>query len=204
MATCYDFTFAKLLAKSSIDAILVGDSAAMVMHGFPTTINATVPMMVAHVAAVARGAGDKLIVADLPFLSYRKGISAAMDAAQELMAAGAHALKLEGVSGHEDVIERLTGLRDLCQLIAAELSGVLPQLLQQPVAISVREAPDDLQKVSGELRIGHGSRLSPSALLRIGTGQTGVEALGLQVSLPGQSPPKGANLTLLLQPYQRA
>lgn len=109
MATCYDYTFARLLAKSPIDGILVGDSAAMVMHGHATTLTATVEMMRMHVAAVARGAGDKLIVADLPFLSYRKGIPAAMDAAHTLMAAGAHALKLEGVSGHEDVIKRLVG-----------------------------------------------------------------------------------------------
>ena len=109
MATCYDFTFARLLAKSPIDGILVGDSAAMVMHGHDTTLTATVEMMRMHVAAVARGAGDKLVVADLPFLSYRKGLPAAMDAAHVLMAAGAHAVKLEGVAGHEDVIAQLVG-----------------------------------------------------------------------------------------------
>ena len=107
MATCYDYTFARLLAKSPIDAILVGDSAAMVMHGHKTTLTATLPMMELHVAAVARGAGDKLVVADMPFLSYRKGVPAAMDAAHALMTAGAHALKLEGVTGHEDVIDHL-------------------------------------------------------------------------------------------------
>jgi len=107
MATCYDYTFARLLAKSPVDGILVGDSAAMVVHGHATTLTATLPMMELHVAAVARGAGDKLVVADMPFLSFRKGLTAAMDAAHTLMAAGAHALKLEGVVGHEDVIERL-------------------------------------------------------------------------------------------------
>ena len=109
MATCYDYTFARLLAKGPIDGILVGDSAAMVMHGHETTLTATIEMMRMHVAAVARGAGDKLVVADLPFLSYRKGLPAAMDAAHVLMAAGAHAVKLEGVAGHEDVITQLVG-----------------------------------------------------------------------------------------------
>jgi 3-methyl-2-oxobutanoate hydroxymethyltransferase len=109
MATCYDYTFARLVAKSPIDGILVGDSAAMVMHGHETTLTATVEMMRMHVAAVARGAGDKLVVADLPFLSYRKGLPAAMEAAHVLMAAGAHAVKLEGVAGHEDVIAQLVG-----------------------------------------------------------------------------------------------
>ena len=109
MVTCYDFTFARLLAGSPIDGILVGDSAAMVMHGHETTLTATIEMMQFHVAAVARGAGDKLIVADMPFLTYRKGVTAAMEAAHGLMTAGAHALKVEGVVGHEDVIERLVG-----------------------------------------------------------------------------------------------
>jgi 3-methyl-2-oxobutanoate hydroxymethyltransferase len=107
MATCYDYTFARLLAKSPVDGILVGDSVAMVVHGHATTLAATLSMMEMHVAAVARGAGDKFVVADMPFLSFRKGVAFAMDAAHVLMAAGAHALKLEGVVGHEDVIERL-------------------------------------------------------------------------------------------------
>jgi 3-methyl-2-oxobutanoate hydroxymethyltransferase len=109
MVTCYDFTSAKLLASSPVDGILVGDSAAMVMHGHATTLTATIEMMQSHVAAVARGAGEKLVVADMPFLTFRKGIPAAMEAAHSLMTAGAHALKVEGVAGHEDVIERLVG-----------------------------------------------------------------------------------------------
>jgi 3-methyl-2-oxobutanoate hydroxymethyltransferase len=107
MVTCYDYTFARLLSQSPIDGILVGDSAAMVVHGHPTTVTATVEMMRVHTEAVARGAGGKLVVADMPFLSYRKGVAAALEAAHILMSAGAGAVKLEGVHGHEDVIERL-------------------------------------------------------------------------------------------------
>jgi 3-methyl-2-oxobutanoate hydroxymethyltransferase len=108
MATCYDYTFARLLSHTAIDAILVGDSAAMVVYGYASTLSATVAMMRQLTEAVARGAGDKLIVADMPFLSFRKGLCEALDAARELMSAGAHAVKLEGVDGHEDVIRRLT------------------------------------------------------------------------------------------------
>lgn len=107
MVTCYDHTFARLLAKTDIDAILAGDSAAMVMHGYRNTLSATLEMMTAHTAAVVRGAPEKLIVADLPFLTFRKGVPAAMEAAHALMAAGAQALKMEGVAGHQDVIQRL-------------------------------------------------------------------------------------------------
>ncbi len=107
MVTCYDYTFARLLSQTAIDGILIGDSAAMVMHGHPSTLAMNVEMTRLHTQAVVRGAGDKFIVADMPFLSHRKGSAAALDAAQVLMTAGAHAVKLEGVDGHEDVIERL-------------------------------------------------------------------------------------------------
>jgi 3-methyl-2-oxobutanoate hydroxymethyltransferase len=109
MVTCYDYTFARLLAKSPIDGILVGDSAAMVMHGQPSTLSMTVELTRLHTEAVVRGAAGKFVVADMPFLSYRKGAAAALDCAQILMTAGAHAVKLEGVDGHEDVIERMVG-----------------------------------------------------------------------------------------------
>ena len=107
MVTCYDYTFARLLSRSPIDGILVGDSAAMVMHGHPSTLSASVELMRVHTESVARGAAGKFIVADMPFLSFRKGASAALDSASLLMIAGAHAVKLEGVDGHEDVVQRI-------------------------------------------------------------------------------------------------
>jgi 3-methyl-2-oxobutanoate hydroxymethyltransferase len=107
MVTCYDYTFASLLSRSAIDGILVGDSAAMVMHGYPSTLSASVELMRLHTEAVVRGAAGKFIVVDMPFLSFRKGLPAALDSASVLMTAGAHAVKLEGVDGHEDVIQRM-------------------------------------------------------------------------------------------------
>ena len=107
MVTCYDYTFARLLAASSVDGILVGDSVAMVVYGHSSTVTATLDMMRVHTEAVVRGAAGKFVVADMPFLSFRKGVIAALDAAQVLMSVGANAVKLEGVDGHEDVVERL-------------------------------------------------------------------------------------------------
>jgi 3-methyl-2-oxobutanoate hydroxymethyltransferase len=107
VVTCYDYSSARAVAESNIDCILVGDSLAMVMHGHPTTLSATTAMMALHTAAVARGAPAKFIVADLPFLSYRKGLKDAMDAVHELMSAGAHAVKLEGVRGHADIVRHI-------------------------------------------------------------------------------------------------
>ena len=107
MVTCYDVTLARLLAASEIDALLVGDSVAMVVHGHATTIPADLEMMVAHTAAVSRGSGDKLVVADMPFLAHRRGLAAVVDAAGALMRAGAHAVKLEGAAGNRETIDHL-------------------------------------------------------------------------------------------------
>ena len=104
LVTCYDYTFARLLSKTAIDAILVGDSAAMVMHGHASTLSASVELIRLHTEAVARGAAGKFIIADMPFLSCRKGLAAALDSAQSFMTAGAQAVKIEGVEGQEDVI----------------------------------------------------------------------------------------------------
>src|SRR4051812_27860022 len=109
MVTAYDAWSARIVARSRVDAILVGDSAAMVMHGHGTTIAATVELMALHTAAVARSAAGKFLIADLPFLSFRKGIAAAMSAVGALMTSGAHAVKLEGVVGHDDVIRHIVG-----------------------------------------------------------------------------------------------
>jgi 3-methyl-2-oxobutanoate hydroxymethyltransferase len=107
MVTCYDYTFARLLSQTPVDGILVGDSAAMVMHGHSSTVSASVELIRIHTEAVARGAGEKFIIADMPFLSNRKGVAAALDAAHGFLTAGAQAVKIEGLDGHEDVIGRL-------------------------------------------------------------------------------------------------
>jgi|SRR5688572_21264708 3-methyl-2-oxobutanoate hydroxymethyltransferase len=109
IVTAYDAWSARLVARSRVDAILVGDSVAMVVHGHDTTIPATVGMMAMHTRAVARAAAGKFIIADLPFLSYRRGVSAAITAVSALVRSGAHAVKLEGVDGHEDVVRQIVG-----------------------------------------------------------------------------------------------
>jgi 3-methyl-2-oxobutanoate hydroxymethyltransferase len=96
MLTCYDAWSAKILAQSEIDFLLVGDSAAMVMHGFEDTIPATVELLCGHVAAVKRGAPKKFVIADLPFMSFRGDLNSNIKTVRVLMQAGAQAVKLEG------------------------------------------------------------------------------------------------------------
>lgn len=107
MVTCYDYWSAQVLDRSEVDCLLVGDSLAMVMHGFESTVYADIELMALHTRAVARGAPHKLIVADMPFLSVRKGLEHAMNAVQTLMQAGAGAVKIEGEAGHLDLIAHI-------------------------------------------------------------------------------------------------
>lgn len=107
LVTCYDYTSARIINESKIDAILVGDSAAMVMHGYETTVQAKLPMMEAHVAAVRRGAPNKFLIADLPFLAHRKGLNSTMNAIETLICAGAQAVKIEGIYDHQDFISHI-------------------------------------------------------------------------------------------------
>ncbi len=109
MITSYDSWSAALIERSSVDTILVGDSLAMVMHGDSSTLLADAQMMAMHVRAVRRGAPKSFIIGDMPFLSYRKGLLPAMETVEMLMRSGANAIKLEGVTGHEDIIEHIIG-----------------------------------------------------------------------------------------------
>ncbi|MCB1828299.1 MAG: 3-methyl-2-oxobutanoate hydroxymethyltransferase, partial [Coxiellaceae bacterium] len=105
--TCYDYTSARIADASDVDCILVGDSLAMTMHGYSTTVPATMEMMVMHTSAVVKGAPNTFVVGDLPFLSYRKGLTENMDAVQALMQAGAQAVKLEGLDGNQQLIKHI-------------------------------------------------------------------------------------------------
>src|SRR5512142_3468477 len=71
MMTAYDVAFARLVDKAGIDVLLVGDSAGMVMLGYPNTVPVTVDDMVRMSASVSRGATRPLLVRDLPSRRYQ-------------------------------------------------------------------------------------------------------------------------------------
>lgn len=108
MLTCYDYTSARILDATNIDGVLVGDSAAMVMHGHSNTLSTSTEMMIWHTQAVTRGINNnKFIVTDLPFLSHRQSISKTMKLVQKIIQAGAHAVKIEGARGNEQIIHHI-------------------------------------------------------------------------------------------------
>lgn len=96
MLTCYDATFAKLLALAGVDVLLVGDSLGMVIQGAGNTLAVTMQDMVYHTRLVAKGAPASVIMTDMPVGSYEQDVETALTNAQALIAAGAHLVKIEG------------------------------------------------------------------------------------------------------------
>lgn len=95
MLTCYDASFASLMDGCGVEVLLIGDSLGMVCNGHQSTLPVTVQEIAYHTAAVARGAKNALILADMPFGSYATPEQAFNNAVQ-LIQAGAHMVKIEG------------------------------------------------------------------------------------------------------------
>ncbi len=125
MLTAYDYTTARLLDAAGIPVLLVGDSAAMVMLGHPTTLPITMDELVILARAVARGSVNALLVGDLPFLSYQASPDDAVrNAGRFLKEAGMHAVKLEG--GGQMAVEVTRRLTEAGIPVMAHL-GLVPQ-----------------------------------------------------------------------------
>ncbi|HYM73234.1 MAG TPA: 3-methyl-2-oxobutanoate hydroxymethyltransferase [Stellaceae bacterium] len=106
--TAYTASVARLL-DPEVDLLLVGDSLAMVVYGFDSTLPVTLDMMIAHGAAVVRATGHAAIVVDLPFGSYQASPADAFRAAARVMAeTGCMAVKLEGGEEMAETVEFLT------------------------------------------------------------------------------------------------
>jgi 3-methyl-2-oxobutanoate hydroxymethyltransferase len=97
MVTAYDAPGGRLADAAGVDVILVGDSAAMVVLGYDSTVPATVDELLVLTRAVTRGATRPLVVGDMPFGSFQVSDEAALEnAIRFVKEAGADAVKLEG------------------------------------------------------------------------------------------------------------
>jgi 3-methyl-2-oxobutanoate hydroxymethyltransferase len=109
MLTAYDYPTAMAVDKAGIDAILVGDSLAMVVLGYENTLPVTMEEMLHHSRAVARGAKAALLIGDMPFMSYQVSIEEAVrNAGRFLQQGGMDAVKLEGGRERVDAIRAIT------------------------------------------------------------------------------------------------
>ena len=131
VVTAYDYTSAVLASRAGVDAILVGDSLGMVIQGESTPLPVTLGDIEYHTQCVGRGAGNTLVVADLPFLSYQVSPSQAVRSAGRLLKrTTAKAVKLEG------------GAEMAAQVAACVLAGI-------PVMGHVGLTPQAVHRMGG-------------------------------------------------------
>jgi 3-methyl-2-oxobutanoate hydroxymethyltransferase len=106
--TAYDYPTARILDEAGVDVILVGDSLAMVVLGYDSTLPVTVDEMLHHTRAARRGTKRALLVSDMPYGSYHTDAADAVrNAARFVKEAGAEAVKVEGGERRMEMIARL-------------------------------------------------------------------------------------------------
>jgi 3-methyl-2-oxobutanoate hydroxymethyltransferase len=106
--TAYDYPTARLLDEAGVDILLVGDSLAMVVLGYESTLPVTLEEMLHHTRAVRRGTHHALLVADMPYGSFHDDpMEAVRNAVRFVKEAGAEAVKIEGGERRMDMIARL-------------------------------------------------------------------------------------------------
>lgn len=109
MLTAYDYPFAQIVDEAGIDAILVGDSLAMVVQGLENTLSVTMDEMIYHTKMVSRAVKKAMVVADMPYLSYQISIEDAVkNAGRFIKEAGAQAVKIEGGREVAEKVEAMT------------------------------------------------------------------------------------------------
>lgn len=124
MVTSYDAMTARVFDEAGIPVMLVGDSAAMVVYGYDSTVPVTVDELVPLTAAVVRGSKRAMVLADLPFGSYQASAEQALATASRFLKdTGAHGVKLEG---GERVVPQVEALVAAGVPVMAHL-GLTPQ-----------------------------------------------------------------------------
>ena len=122
--TAYDWMLARYLDEAGVDAILVGDSAGQVFAGHRTTLPVTLDDMIYHARAVRRGAPDRFLIVDMPFLSFQVSPEDTLrNAGRVMKETDAQAVKLEGGAALSATIERLVA----CGIPVMGHLGLTPQ-----------------------------------------------------------------------------
>jgi 3-methyl-2-oxobutanoate hydroxymethyltransferase len=147
--TCYDYSTARILDDAGVELLLVGDSLAMTVLGYPNTLSVTMDEMLHHVKAVARGTRYGMVVADMPFMSYQADhLDAIRNAGRFLQEGGAHAVKLEGAS--DRVVQVVSHLVEIGIPVIGHL-GFTPQSVNTLGGFKVQgKTLEDAKRLIGE------------------------------------------------------
>lgn len=125
--TAYDATFAKVLDGAGIDIILVGDSLGMVVQGNNSTVSVTMEDMLYHTRCVSTVTKSALIIADMPFMSYRNIDNALHNATLLMQEGGAQMVKLEATQRQTEIVAELSA----CGIPVCAHLGLRPQYLHK-------------------------------------------------------------------------
>ncbi|APT92993.1 3-methyl-2-oxobutanoate hydroxymethyltransferase [Corynebacterium phocae] len=149
MLTAYDYPTAKAFSAADVECLLVGDSAANVVFGYDSTTRISLDEMAYLAAAVVRGAGNALVVADLPFGTYEASDSQCVATATQLIhRSGAHVVKLEG---GRRMAPRIKALKDAGLAVCAHV-GFTPQSVDNLSGFKVQGRADAAQTVRDDVR----------------------------------------------------
>lgn len=174
------------LVDPHCDIVLVGDSVAMVVHGLPSTVGATLEMMIMHGAAVRRGLKQALMVVDMPFGSYEESPAQAFRNSARVMAeTGCNAVKLEGGVRMADTISFLTarGIPVMAHV------GLTPQSINVFGGFKLQGRSDDAARVAEDAKaVAAAGAFSvvlekiPEALARAITADVPIPTIGIGAS----------------------
>jgi 3-methyl-2-oxobutanoate hydroxymethyltransferase len=102
-----DYTSAKWAEAAGVDVVVVGDSLAMIAHGYSNTIPATMDMMVMHAAGIRRGAPNTFTLGCMPYQSYNTVDRALMNATRFMQEGGTDAVKPQGGKSQAHILKAL-------------------------------------------------------------------------------------------------
>lgn len=183
--TCYDHLFARLLGATEVDAVLVGDSVGQAILGYDSTLPVTLEEMIHHASAVRRAIDDRLVIVDMPFLSYQAETAEALrNAGRILKETGAQAVKVEG--GDAATLERIEAMVTAGIPVMGHL-GLTPQSVHRFGGYGVRgrEEPeaDEILRAARALEaagcFGLVLEMVPASLAKRITGAVAMPTIGI-------------------------
>lgn len=183
MLTAYDAPTSQIANNAGVDIILVGDSLAMVVLGYPDTLQLSLEEMQHHVAAVARPNPAPAIVADMPWMSYHSSVKKSVLNAAKLVRAGAQAVKIEGGKNRLKVIKALVD----AEIPVMGHLGLTPQSInrfgdynvQAKTIQSAKELLDDAEAIAEAGCFAVVLEAIPSLLAQIVTERLQVPVIGI-------------------------